>query len=303
MTARTGDIVSEQIPNDSTFTRGQRTRLTLIAVAAYGLGALARDGLSVFADVGHGASLLADPASALAMTKAVVVILLVGVLGTIAGRTVRPDVGLFAAAISLLALRRVGGPTREVYLVAPTSGTLWLLAIESVLLAGALFAVFFFARRLVASGFVLDDAAADHIHVEQEPVGQRWLAFATQGLVVLVLMSVLCRTDERMQVAGTLAISASLASLCTVRFIPATPSVYFWLAPLGLSVLGYIATAVSGTANLSIGEPAGFFKSVAMALPLDFASAGVAGSLYGYWVGRTMIPEEFRATNVTPATA
>lgn len=299
----TPGIVSEHSTNETTFSRSQRTWLLAITVAAYGLGALARDGLGIFADVGHGASLLNDPASVTAMVKTIVVVLPIGVAGTVAGRNVRPDVGLFAAAIALLAIRRSGGPTREVYLVAPTSGTLWLLAVEAILLAAALAGVFFVARRLVAGGHVLDDAAADQVHVEREDVGQRWLAFATQGLVVFVLLSILCRTDERMQVAGTLAVAAILASMCTVRFIPATPSIYFWLAPLALGAAGYVATAFSGTANLMIGEPSGFFASVARALPLDFASAGVAGSLYGYWVGRTMIPEEFRLTNATVATA
>ena len=297
---RAARIVSEQNTNDTTFSRGQRIALASIGIAAYGLGALASDALHIFADVGHGASLLNDPASLVAVIKTAVVVLVIGIAGMIAGRSIRPDVGLFAAAIALLAIRRVGGPAREVYLTAPTSGTLIRLAVESALLAGMLAAVFLIGRRAVAAGWVADDDVADGVRVETEPVGQRWLAFATQALVVFVLMSILCRSDERMQVTATLAIAAVLAAVCTVRFIPATPSVYFWLAPLALSTLGYAVAAISKQPLLTIGEPSGAFASVLRSLPLDFASAGVAGSLYGYWVGRTMIPDEMRLESVVP---
>lgn len=288
------NILPEHPTNDTTFSRNQRVALAMIAIAAYGLGAMASDALGIFADAGHGASLMNDPAGLAGIVKTAVVVALIGVAGTVAGRHIRPDVGLFAAAIALLAIRRVGGPAREVYLAAPAAGTLWKMAVESILLAGVLAVVFVVARRLVASGWVFDDDAADGIHVEPEPVGQRWLALATQALVVFVLLSILCRSDERMQVTATLAIGAILAAICTVRFIPATPSIYFWLAPLALAGIGYAVLAVGQQPLLAIGEPMGAFASIGRAVPLDFASAGVAGSLYGYWVGRTMIPEEMR---------
>lgn len=288
------NILSEQNANDTTFSRGQRVGLVLIGVAAYGLGAMASDALRIFADAGHGASLLNDPAGIAAVVKTAVVVTVIGIAGAIAGRSIRPDVGLFAAAIALLAIRRVGGPAREVYLAAPVAGTLWRLAVESALLAAVLGVIFVVTRGLVSAGWVADDEVADGIRVEPEPVGQKWLAFATQALVVYVLMSILCRSDERMQVTATLAIASIIAAVCTVRFIPAMPSVYFWLAPLALSAGGYAFAAMSKQPLLTIGEPSGAFASVLRSMPLDFASAGVAGSLYGYWVGRTMIPEELR---------
>ena len=293
---------TEQAPDDEeidpadrpTFSREQRLKLVLIALAAYGYGWMITQTIGVFRDVGHGGSLLADPGGLFALVKVAIATVAIGGIATVAGRSIRPDVGVLAAAIALFAIRRTGGVTRDVYLAAPTGATLVKLAIETLVLAGVFYVIHRIVRQAVRDRWIADDAAIDGVHVETEAPGQRLLASVTVGLVILVAMSLLCRTDERMQVTGTLAASAFIAALCTVRFIPAMPSVYFWLAPFGVGVVSYVVTALTGKSMLLIGEPTGSLAALARALPLDYASAGVAGALYGYWVGRTMIPADDR---------
>lgn len=274
------------------FTRNQRLTLLAIGVVAYAASAVLFTYVPLFRTPGFGGSLLVDGNPIISLTTVVVWTTIVFAAATYFGRSVRPDVGLFGAAIALFAARRAGGVTRDTYLAHPTSGTLTLLAVELVLLGVFLGLLHSATRYLVQRGSLPDDHALDGIRPKPEETGQKILALVTHALVLAVVALLTIRSDERMQVTAILVIAGILASICTVRFIPATPSGFFWFGPIAAGVVAYVITAMSGTANLVIGEPAGYCGALARGLPLDFASAGVAGAIYGYWIGRTWIPAD-----------
>ena len=73
-----------------------------------------------------------------------------------------------------------------------------------------------------------------------------------------------------------------------------------WLATHGSSggpltretfetLIGYLLAHWAG-ADFTIGIPQGNFAPLARVLPLDYASAGAAGALLGYWVGAERPP-------------
>jgi hypothetical protein len=272
------------------FTRNQRLLLLAIGVVAYASSAIVFHYLPLLAAPGFGGSLFVDANPIISLTKVFVWTAIVFFIATFAGRSIRPDVGLFAAAIALFAARRSGGMTRETYLLHPTSSTLTLFAVELALLGVFLGVLHVITRQLVARGTLPDDLQLDGVRPKPEPTGQKFLALVTHALVFAVIVLLTVRSDDRMQVTGMLVVASIVASICTVRFIPATPSGFFWVGPIVAGFVAYLMTSVTGTANLAIGEPAGYCASLARALPLDFASAGVAGSLYGYWIGRGWIP-------------
>lgn len=245
-----------------------------------------------FAEPGFNASILLDPRNVLMLMITIVWIAVVGGVMTLLARFIRPDAGLFVAACAVWSFRRDGGMARDVYMAHPTGSTFVTLALELVVLGLLVGGVFVFSRWLVGRGKLPDDHQLDLIRPKPEPLGQRLLASATMALVMMVLLLLTLRSDERMQVTGMVFISALLATMSTVRFIPATPSIYFWVGPFLVGIVGYLASSVRGTANLPIGDVAGYFGALARAMPLDYASAGVAGSLYGYWVARGWIPED-----------
>ena len=282
-------------PADNTslaFTRNQRLLLLLIGVVAFLASRFAFTYLPLFGTPGFGGSLLVDGNPIISLTKVFVWTLVIFIAASLAGRGIRPDVGLFAAAIALFAARRSGGLTRETYVAHPAANTLTLFAVELALLGLFLGVLHVVTRQLVARGTLRDDAALDGVRPVPEPVGQKILALLTHALVSGVLILVTVRGDERMQVTAMLVIASLLSSICTVRFIPAMPSSFFWLGPIIAGLVGYLVTAATGTGLLNIGEPTGYCAALARAMPLDYASAGVAGSLYGYWIGRTLIPED-----------
>jgi hypothetical protein len=266
--------------------------LMILSALAYFATSLITQFVGYFTEPGFNSSILMDPRKVVLVILTIIWIALVGGVATFVGRFIRPDAGLFVAAAALWSLRRSGGMARDVYLAHPTGSTFISLAIELVILGLILGFVFFLTRQLVAKGKIPDDADIDLIRPRSEPLGQRLLATATTALVMMVLLLLTLRSDERMQVTGMVFVSALLATMSTVRFIPATPSIYFWAGPIVVGIVGYLASSVRGTGNLPIGDVAGYFGALARAMPLDYASAGVAGSLYGYWVARGWIPED-----------
>jgi hypothetical protein len=275
------------------FTRNQRWTLTIICVVAYlATSFLFGNVFPLFQTPGFGGSLVVDGNPIISLTATLVWIVIVFAVAALAGKSVRPDVGLFAVAVALFALRRTGGVTRDTYLAHPTAGTLQLLAVELVAIGLMLGLLLYATRELVRRGILLDDAALDGIRAKPEPLGQKFIATFATFIVTCVIMLTVVKTDERMQVTCILAIASMLASICAVRLIPATPSAFFWLGPIVAGIVGYVVTSWVGTANLAIGEPTGYCAGLARGLPLDFASAGVGGAIYGYWVGRGWIPED-----------
>lgn len=301
---QTTDIASEiafgaafpNRPGENTshaFTRNQRWTLVIICVLTYlATSFVFGNVLPIFRTPGFGGSLLVDGNPIISLTATFVWIAIVFAASALAGRSVRPDVGLFAAAIALFAIRRTGGVTRDVYLAHPTAGTLQLLALELVALGLMLGALLFATRQLVKRGILRDDAMLDGIRPKPEPLGQKFIATFATFVVIGVIMLTVVKSDERMQVICILAIASIIAAICAVRFIPATPSAFFWLGPIAVGIVGYVVTAFVGTIDLKIGEPAGYCAGLVRGLPLDFASAGVAGAIYGYWIGRGWIPED-----------
>ena len=277
---------------NETFTRNQRLGLLGIAVAAYALTALAAEPIGFFIEEGFGASLALDPAASTALIKAGIWTVLIGVAATFAGRGIRPDVGVFAACIALLAIRRIGGTSGDVYLHHSSAGAMRGLALELLLLGLILAAVHAISRLMVARGLMPDDAGHDSIRPKPEHLSQKLIAGGATALTVGMGVLIICRSDERMQITIGLAVSGLVASLCAVRFIPATPSVWFWAGPVLMGIVGYLIASVSPGATIVIGEPSGYAPALVRPLPLDYASAGVAGALYGYWLGRGLIPED-----------
>ena len=70
---------------------------------------------------------------------------------------------------------------------------------------------------------------------------------------------------------------------------PTRPSVWFWIGPSLVGIIGYLFAYSAATDSqwlIGVAEPSLGEASLAYALPLDYAGAGTAGSLIGYWMSR-----------------
>jgi hypothetical protein len=75
------------------------------------------------------------------------------------------------------------------------------------------------------------------------------------------------------------------------HLFPTRPSPWYWCGPLVVAVIGYLLAA-SGSQLWMIGQVGGYAPALARPAPLDYASAGTAGALVGYWTSRRWREQE-----------
>ncbi|MBC8105077.1 MAG: hypothetical protein H7Z14_00680 [Anaerolineae bacterium] len=237
---------------------------------------------------GFNASMLAQPSAVMTMLVIAIAILVSVVICTLVAGSVRSDAGLFCTALGLMALSIRGGPIRNSLFDAKPS-IFFTLAIELLLLFAIFGVVWLIVARMRAMGLSKQDDP--HFKPNDEDFSQKIIATAIQSVATLALMSILCRTDQKAQALASVGVASMVGSIVAIMVAPTRPSVWFWPGPLLVGLLGYLWASMNPQ-NLSIGQPAGYFAALAKALPLDYASAGIAGSMLGYWFGRAWTSEQ-----------
>ncbi|MCS7034677.1 MAG: hypothetical protein NZ561_11905 [Phycisphaerae bacterium] len=269
-----------------TFSRAQKLLLLFGTVIAFWTAWVSQRLFNPRPVTGFSASILQQPSAVRSVIAVSAAAFAACILTMLLGRKVRPDAGLFCAAVGLLYFRFQGSATRHALFHAGSAeGYLWL-ALELALLGIVLFLAFLLLNHLVSIGVLADDAAADGATVEVEKLDQKLLCTATVAVVTTAGMMIFCQTDRPGQTIWSVFLAAFLATWCAFRFIPVVPSAWYWTGPILAGAIGYLYTWKFGAQNAAIGEPAGMFAALARPMPLDYASVGVAGSLMGYWIAR-----------------
>jgi hypothetical protein len=248
---------------------------------------------------GFNASLLTQPSGFTTMVIVALTILVSIVVCTIVAGSVRSDAGLFCTALGLMALSIRGGPMRYTLFDAKSS-LFFTLAIELLVL----FAIFGAGWQIVVMmrAMGLSKQADPHFKPNEEDFSQKLIATAIQAVATLALMSILCRTDQKAQALASVGVASMLGSIVAVMVAPTRPSIWYWPGPLLVGLLGYFWASFSPE-KLSIGQPAGYFAALSRALPLDYASAGIAGAMLGYWFGRAWTSEQEEVESESTANA
>jgi hypothetical protein len=213
---------------------------------------------------------------------AVVVCLGIGFL--IAGR-IRVDAALFAASAGLTAMSIRGGTLGDLLRSGGSPATYLLLLLEAILLFAIMVGAWIVQCRLnQAAGFPAD-SAHDGFDEPDEPIGQKLTATVATALGMLVAMAILSQADDKAQVLCSVALSGLIGATIAHTLFPVRPSVWFWTGPLLIAAVGYLF-AFFWPQGWQIGLVGGQFAALARPLPLDYASAGTAGALLGYWLSR-----------------
>jgi hypothetical protein len=206
--------------------------------------------------------------------------------------------GLFAAAVGLSALSARGGTMRDVLFYAQAAGTghgifLWLFLEQCLLLApvAALWWLLWRPHEAMLARYALEHPQKP----EEQDLGSTAAALVAQFLIAAAVMLLLAATDAKKQVtfASFLGCFAG-TSLAEHFFADRKAGGWYWVGPLAVGAIGYLmaylATAPPATGWMSgqLGGSgrAGLLSTLARPLPLDYASAGTAGALLGFWIGR-----------------
>ena len=241
----------------------------------------------------NGSLLLSGQAGTNVLVTAMLVYAAVMIGSTFAGR-VRPDAGLFAAAVGLWALTNRGRP---VYAVLHDTGgsrnTYLLLALELLILGALLGAGWWLLFRLRLRGLLQSDSARDGLADVDQPSSVGWIELGTHVLVTAALVVLIAQTEDKKQVLAAVAIGSFAAAFFPHWRHGARPSIWYWPGPLIVGVIGYVLAWFNLPADaLHTGRPhGGILSALARPLPLDYAGIGTAAALLGYWMRRKSLRE------------
>jgi hypothetical protein len=242
---------------------------------------------------GFNGSLLASPGPFMNWIATAVLVAGGVAVGTILAGGVRPDAGLFAAAIGLLALSNRGRPVYAIlHDTGGNRGAYLLMVLELVLLYVLLGVCWFVLYSMRTSGRLRHDAHHDGLADVELPAGAGWTATITHVAIMAIVVLLLAQSEDKKQVILAIGIGSFAGAFFPYSQHGARPSVWYWAAPLGLGVFGYLAAWFSPPTGIEVGRPGlagGFLAALARPLPLDYASVGTAGALLGYWMRRSSL--------------
>jgi hypothetical protein len=243
---------------------------------------------------GFSGSLLAEPGWLVGLIVVSVTLLVAVLLATLIAGTIRFDAGLFCAAAGMVALSGRGGRMGDVLRgsAATTAGTptvFVVLAVELVVLYAIVSIAWSVLWGLHKNGYLKADEFRDGVEDTDEPSIFKASALAMQiGVMTLVLL-LLGQTDAKVQAVAAVSVS-SFAGACAGYYLyPISPSPWLWIGPLFVGTAGYVLAYFglgAGDDAWRSGQLAHALAPLARPLPLDYATAGPAAAILGYWMSR-----------------
>jgi hypothetical protein len=278
----------------SRFTGRERFSLTLGSLVCAWLAFEASRVLHVPQELFVAGSLLQQQ-SAVAIGMALAVIVVSALLGAVFTARLHYDAGLFCAAVAAAVLSARMGTMTYILFDATGRSVFLLLILELILLWGAFAAAWFVLYRLSKSGWLMAEVILDPTEPDLT-IDQKLLATASQAMLMILLLLLLGRSDDKAQMLTSVGISAYLAAIGAHYFVATRPSLWFWSAPLLVGLFGYLMQYFN-PADWMIGDLYGFFAPIARPTPLDYMSTGVAGTLLGYWTAQRWQHESIHAAD------
>jgi hypothetical protein len=195
----------------------------------------------------------------------------------------------------------------DVLRTAGTSGGTFVLIVMGLELA-VLFALIGLAWGCLwlmhKQGWIKSEELEDEVEEALEPTWEKWAALGLTAGIMAVLMMLLTHGDSKVQAQFSVGAAALIATCVACWLYPVGPSAWFWCGPLIVGLFGYVATYAATPADApswKTGHLTAALAPLARVLPLDYATAGVVGSLLGYWAMRKRAMETAEVgENVTP---
>ena len=229
----------------------------------------------------HEAGFLAGASPIQGMVAVLLAMFLCVLPATLLLGKLRYDAGLFSACIGLAALSNRGGTIAMQLRSAGRSSIYITLSIETILLLGVLVVAWQLLSLLTRRGWLAPEPPA----LEGEEAfdfTQALIATLIQAAISAILLMVLVQADNKKQVMASVLVASLIGALAAHQVSPLRVSVPYWIGPFIVALIGYL-WAIKSPGHWQIGTPA---NPLAAASPLDYASLGTAGAIFGYWISR-----------------
>jgi len=232
---------------------------------------------------GFDGSIICQPSPLAAFVIVAVALAVATLVGTVLAGAVRFEAGLFAAAFGLMAFSLRCGTMQSVLLESGGNESVFVrLAVEMLILGVFLAALWAMLLRLARAAY----GPPSNPQEKRSGLLNNLTATIAQTISTGILMFILCQSEAKYQALASIGIASWLGSMIAYKYAPTRPSIWYWVGPLLVGLIGYILAAMGQDTNLNIGSPAGTFAALARPLPVDYASLGTAGAILGYWMMR-----------------
>jgi hypothetical protein len=249
---------------------------------------------SIPAEPGFSVSLLQQPYWIVPILVIAVGMVAVMLVSAVLSSSLRSEAPVFCTAIACGAISWRGGTMQATLWAAGGAGVFLSLALETAILFAALIGAWQLLK-MVRGRPPVDSAGqivAELEDVDEEPsLDEKLLALFTQASAMMAMMILLCRSDAKAQSLASVGISAAVAAAVAVQLVKVRSSFWLWIGPLAVALFGYIFASFHAE-GLEVGVLHGPLAALARPLPLDYASAGPAGAILGYWMSGGGIPED-----------
>jgi hypothetical protein len=257
---------------------------------------------------GFGGSLLAQSSPVVSVLVVAVTLLGCVLLSTLIAGTVRFDAGLLCGVVGMAAISVRSGTMGDVLRQSTGVGpTVFIhFALELVVLYALVAVAWSLLWGLHVGGHLKADEFRDGVEDTDEPAPFKISALAMQAGVMALFVLLFGQTDAKAQVFAAVGISAFLGACAAYYMYPISPSPWLWVGPMVVGIAGYALAyfSVGASEEWKTGELTFSLAPLARALPLDYATAGPAGAILGYWMSRKWhrqrIDEATSAESVEP---
>jgi hypothetical protein len=280
---------------------------TLLAVGSISCGLISNwiaAILGIPGQPGFAGSLLCGPSPVSAVVSVVVAFAVTIVIGTLIAGMVEFEAGLFCCCLGLAGLGIHCGPIRPVLQYAAGSSVYLSLALECAILGAMLFFGWMLLLKplqLVLPGRTKQMRLPSKNEVRDPEVSDLAMALGSQVLATAILEMIFLQSDQKPQAICGLFLASFLGSLVAYMVSSVTEGRWFWIGPCIVGVIGYLLSFLS-PGGLAIGESMGWSAALVRATPLDYAGAGTAGAILGFWCSRRWHQPEAEETVDAPAT-
>jgi hypothetical protein len=253
-------------------------------VACWLMMLLATSWFAIPALPGFDGSLLRQPSPVLAILMIAIFLPICTLLGTFLAGAIRFEAGLFAATMGLMTVSLRGGTMQSVLQEAGGQASVYYTLIgELIILAillGAMWAMLWFIGKKTVI------AREEPLELDHDESSGPFACIA-QVVSMSLIMMFLCQSEAKYQSLASVGIASCVGTMIAFMSFPTRPGIWYWTGPLAVGLIGYIIAATGNDPTMAIGHPShGIFSALARPLPLDYASAGPAGSILGYWMMR-----------------
>jgi hypothetical protein len=134
--------------------------------------------------------------------------------------------------------------------------------------------------------------------ISSATIGQIAQTVAAQVVITALVEMTFLQSDAPAQAICAVFLSGFLGALGAYLFNPVSGSQWYWIGPGIVGVIGYLLTFFSPS-GLNIGEATGWTAALVRATPLQYAGAGTAGAILGFWCNRRWHQPEAEETTET----